>query len=465
MQQAIHLLQMPLMELQALIQQEITLNPTLEETLSDEAPAAEPVETEKTEHESELDFKEEFDNLAKLDDEWKDYYTQSGPFRKATQQDEEKRKFMMDSITTGESLQDHLLWQLGIVITDPNKKSIGELVIGNIDDNGYLRSSTEELVAQSGKTLEEVEEIILLIQTFNPVGVCARDIKECLLIQLDRLGKGNTLASKIVENCLDLVGEHKYKQIADSLQSEEQLVEKAVELITTLDPKPGLMFAQERTQYVTPDVFVEKIDDEYIVTLNDTRIPHLYISNFYRTLMQKPDTTQDAKEYIKNKITAGNWLIRNILQRQQTVFKIATEIVRIQKEFLDEGPSFLKPLTMQQVADAVKLHESTISRAIANKYIQTPQGTLQFKYFFISGVQTESGESISITNLKERIESMLREEDHQHPLSDQDILEKLATQGIKIARRTIAKYRHEMGISTSSLRKKVQTPEVNQTTI
>jgi len=456
MLQAIHMLQMPLMELQALVQQEITLNPVLEEKMEQEKPTSETSEkeTKSEEHESELDFKEEFDNLAKLDDEWKDYFAQSGNFRKFTQQDEEKRKFMLESVTTGESLHDHLLWQLGLIQVDPAKKTIGEMIIGNIDENGYLRTSAQDLATESGKSIEEVEEIISIIQSFNPVGVGARDIKECLLIQLDRLGKANTLEIKIIENYLDLVAEQKYKPIADLLQVPEEDVKKAVDLIVTLDPKPGRLFSQEHTQYIEPDVFVEKIDGEYVVTLNDARIPHLFISNLYRDLMQRKDTSQETKEYIRNKVTAGNWLIRNILQRQQTVNKIANEIVRVQREFLEEGPSFLKPLTMQEVANAVNLHESTISRAIANKYIQTPQGTFQLKYFFSSGIQTESGESISIANLKERIDGMIKEEDHENPLSDQEILEKLSAQGIKIARRTIAKYRQEMGIPASSLRKK-----------
>jgi RNA polymerase sigma-54 factor len=458
MLQAIHMLQMPLMELQALVQQEITLNPVLEETMEQEKPTSETPEPEKEtkaeEHESELDFKEEFDNLTKLDDEWKDYFAQSGNFRKLTQQDEEKRKFMLESVTTGESLHDHLLWQLGLIALTPEKKALGETIIGNIDENGYLRTASTDLVAESGKSIEEIEETISLIQSFNPVGVGSRDIKECLLIQLDRLGKANTLETKIVENYLDLVAEQKYKPIADALQVPEENVKNAVDLITTLDPKPGLLFSQEHTQYIEPDVFVEKIDGEYVVTLNDARIPHLFISNLYRDLMQRKDTSQETKEYIRNKVTAGNWLIRNILQRQQTVNKIANEIVRVQREFLEEGPSFIKPLTMQEVANAVNLHESTISRAIANKYIQTPQGTFQLKYFFSAGVQTESGESISIANLKERVDGMIKEENHANPLSDQEILEKLSAQGIKIARRTIAKYRHEMGIPASSLRKK-----------
>lgn len=453
MQQAMHMLQMPLIELQALIQQELTLNPVLEEKIEQEQPS-EPIEKTSPEHETEMDFNEEFNILTKLDDEWKEYFSQTGTFRKFTQQDEEKRKFMLESITTGESLQDHLLWQLGIFITDPNKKALGELIIGNIDDNGYLKASIEELVDLSGKSPEEVEEMIGIIQTFNPIGVCARDVKECLMIQLDRLGKNNTLASKIVENYLDLVGERKYKQIAEELNVTQKDVEEAVQLITTLDPKPGLMFSRENPQYIVPDVFVEKVNGEYVVTLNDERIPHLYISNLYRNLMHKKDTPKETIDYIKEKIKSANWLIRNIHQRQQTIYKIASEIVRVQREFLDEGPSFLKPLTMEEVANAVGLHESTISRAIANKYIQTPQGTFQLKYFFSAGIQSETGEVISIKNLKERISTMIKEEDPKNPLSDQEIIEKLSREGIKIARRTVAKYRHEMGIPASSLRRR-----------
>lgn len=461
MQQAMHMLQIPLMELQALILQELALNPVLEEKLETETPAP-ASETAKTDHENELDFKEQFDILTKLDDEWKDYFSQSGSFRKFTQQDEEKRKFMLDSLTTVESLQDHLSAQLGILLTDPVKKEIGELIIGNIDDNGYLQTSAEELSTVSGKTIEETEEIIGIIQGFDPVGVCARDIKECLLIQLDRLGKSHTLEAKIVENHLDMLAEHKYKQIAEALNVSEQDVEHAVEIITTLDPKPGRMLSQESIQYIVPDVFVERDDGGYVVTLNDERIPHLYISNLYRTLLQKKDTSQETRDYIKEKIRAGNWLIKNIHQRQQTIYRIASEISLIQREFLDEGPSFLKPLTMQEVANTVKLHESTISRAIANKFIQTPQGTYQFKYFFSAGIKTESGELVSIKNLKDKIAAMIKEEDPHHPLSDQEVIERLMTQGIKIARRTIAKYRHELGIPASSVRRKNGNPTISQ---
>lgn len=456
MQQAVYMLQMPLQELQLLVSQELTANPVLEEALTQEAPeeASATKEESTSEHETELDFKEEFDILSKLDDEWKDYFRQSGSYRKVTQEDEEKRRFMLDSITTEVSLPEHLSWQLGLLTTDARKKELGELIIGNIDENGYLKVSSEELTTTAGASQEEIEEIIDLIQTFNPVGVGARDLKECLLIQLDRLDKNETLARKIIENHLDLVGEHKYHEIATHLKTDESEIRNAVNFITTLDPKPGLMFVTETAQYITPEVFVEKVDGEYVITLNDERIPHLHISNLYRTLMKKQDTPEETKKYIKAKLQAGSWLIKNIHQRQHTIYKIATEIVRVQKEFLDEGVSFLKPLTMQEVANAVGLHESTISRAIANKYVQTPQGTFQFKYFFTSGVKTESGETISISNLKEQIVVMIKEEAKEHPLTDQDIINKLSAQGINIARRTIAKYRQELVIPASNLRKK-----------
>ena len=453
MQQAIKMLQIPLMELRALARQEMVTNPVLEENLSEEAPLPEESETPSAENETELDFREEFDNLTKLDDEWRDYFNQSGGFRKITQQDDEKRKFMLDSISVGESLQDHLLSQLGVIVTDPEKEKIGITIIGNIDNNGYLRSSNEELVRAIGKSPEEIEEIIHLIQTFDPVGVGARDIEECLLIQLDRLGKVNTLESRIVTECLDLMGEHKYEQIADQLQAQAIDVKKAITFIATLDPKPGLMFSQEESQYVVPDVFLERRNSEYIITLNDDKIPHLYISSLYRTLMRKKDTPRETINYIKNKIRSGSWLIRNITQRQQTISKIATAIVDVQREFFDEGPSFLKPLTMQTVANTVNLHESTVSRAIANKYMQTPQGTFQIKYFFSSGVKTVSGESLSVNNVKDQITAMVKEESKQKPLSDQDIIARLAQQGIRMARRTVAKYRQEMNMPASSVRK------------
>jgi len=453
MQQAIKMLQIPLMELRALARQEMVTNPVLEENLSEEAPLPEESETPSAENETELDFREEFDNLTKLDDEWRDYFNQSGGFRKITQQDDEKRKFMLDSISVAESLQDHLLSQLGVIVTDPGKEKIGITIIGNIDNNGYLRSSNEELVRAIGKSPEEIEEIIHLIQTFDPVGVGARDIEECLLIQLDRLGKVNTLESRIVTECLDLMGEHKYEQIADQLQAQAIDVKKAITFIATLDPKPGLMFSQEESQYVVPDVFLERRNSEYIITLNDDKIPHLYISSLYRTLMRKKDTPRETINYIKNKIRSGSWLIRNITQRQQTISKIATAIVDVQREFFDEGPSFLKPLTMQTVANTVNLHESTVSRAIANKYMQTPQGTFQIKYFFSSGVKTVSGESLSVNNVKDQITAMVKEESKQKPLSDQDIIARLAQQGIRMARRTVAKYRQEMNMPASSVRK------------
>ena len=314
--------------------------------------------------------------------------------------------------------------------------------------------SSEELVAAAKVSLEKIEKAISFVQNFNPVGVGARDLKECLLIQIERLGIDDPVAELIIENHMDLLAQHKYTQIAQSIGIDENQVRKKVELITTLDPKPGLIFSTEKAHYITPDVFVEKVGDNYIITLNDERIPHLHISKLYRNLLSKKETPKETRDYIKQKLMAGNWLIKNIHQRQQTISKIATEIVNVQRGFLDEGPAFLKPLTMQEVANNVSLHESTISRAIANKYIQTPQGTFQFKYFFTSGIQTGTGEMMSIVNLKQQIASMIKEEDTVHPLSDQDIINKLQEEGIKLARRTVAKYRQELGIPASNIRKR-----------
>ena len=454
MQQAVYMLQIPLQKLQQLVRQELNTNPVLEELADQELEPIESQPEETQDHEEELDFKEEFDVLNKLDEEWRDYFSQTGSYRKFTQQDEEKRRFMMDSITRGESLHDHLLKQLGMLPLTPEKKKIGELIVGNIDENGYLDTSVEELSITNNIPKEQVEETIDLIQTFNPIGVGARSLSECLLIQIDRLGNNNTLVKSIIEKHLDLVGGHKYSQIAELLNTDEKSVKNAIDFITTLEPKPGSTFSTETAQYITPDVFVEKIDGEYLITLNDERIPHLHISNLYKNLISKKGTSAETIKYIKSKIQAGSWLVKNIHQRQQTIQKISSEIVKIQTEFLDEGIIFLKPLTMQEVANSVNLHESTVSRAIANKYMQTPQGTFQMKYFFTSGVKTASGESISVSNLKEQLAQLIKEEDPKHPLSDQDIINKLSSEGIKIARRTIAKYRQELNISASNLRKK-----------
>lgn len=456
MQQAIKILQLPLMELRNEIQQELATNPLLEE-IDKEKTALENKNTEpekeQEERQKEIDFKEEFDKLSKLDEEWKEYFRQSSYYKRRSNQEEEQRKYFEDSITIKESLPDHLIKQLHVSAPTDKIKKIGEVVIGNIDNNGYLQVADEEIAKVTGENLDDVEDAIDLIQKFHPIGVGARNLKECLFIQLLRLGKGTSPAALIVNNHLKELGKRKYPQIAKALKTSPSEIQKAADMIATLEPKPGRMFSSDNNNYVIPDIAIEKIEGEYKVILNNDRIPRLHISNLYKNLMNAESIPTATKEYIKEKVKAGMWFIKNIHQRQQTTYNIVKVIVTVQKDFLDKGVAFLQPLTMHEVAEQIGVHESTVSRALANKYVQTPQGILELKFFFASKLETFSGEMVSSTNLKDKIDQIVKEEDHKNPLSDQQIVEILAKDGFKLARRTVAKYRKELNILPSNLRK------------
>jgi len=465
MQQAIKLLLLPLPLLQQTIRQEMAQNPVLEEDLLQEEEQEETQETEPQQESEEaedstrdeageLNFEEEFNRLLKIDDEWKEYFRQSGSYRKYSEEDEEKRRFLESSVVKPETLQENLLNQLGLALLDEKQKKICEALLGNIDDNGYLRGGIEDIAQHLKVTVDEVARMLALIQTLSPVGVGARDLRECLLIQLGRLAKKDSLAYRIVERHLDELGARKYRQIAQALKVSPLQVQKAAELIETLDPKPGRTFSSELSQYITPDVFVEKEGADYNVILNDDRIPHLRISNLYRQMVLNPGADKGTKSYIREKIKGGQWLLRNIRQRQQTIYNIASEIVKKQREFFDEGIPRLKPLTLQQVADSLGIHESTVSRAIASKYIQTPHGLFDMKYFFSAGIESDGGGSVAISNIKKMIQQMIGQEDPKNPLSDQQIIEKLKEKGLTLARRTVTKYRKEFGILSSNQRRK-----------
>jgi len=453
MKQAIQLLQLPLLELQNMIEQELVTNPVLEETQKPEEPKAEEETIGATDTE-ELDFKEEFDRLAQLDDEWRDYFRQSGSYNKYSEEDEEKRQFLENSITRSETIQDHLINQLNIMSHTEEEKVIGELIIGNIDDNGYLKSPLEEIALQAKTTTENVETVLKLIQDFHPIGVGARNLKECLLIQIRRLGKSGSIAERIVEDYLDDLGRKKYPLIAKELKTSLQVIQKEAEFISTLEPKPGRMFSSESAHYVLPDIILEKVDGEYKIIMNDEKIPHLRISTIYKRLMANPDSDTTTKQYIKEKIKSGKWLMKNIHQRQQTIHKIAHEILKRQRRFFDDGIAYLKPMTMQVIANALGLHESTVSRALSNKYIQTPRGIFQLKYFFTTPIATESGNAASAASVKDKIQDIIKAEDSQKPYSDSKIIELLKKEGIQLARRTVAKYRKELNILPANLRKK-----------
>jgi RNA polymerase sigma-54 factor len=444
LQQSLQILQAPTLELRNIVQQELQTNPVLEEDLGT---------TEAEERVSEdADFQEEFDRLARLDEEWRDYMTQNVSYAGRGQEDEERRQFFLDSIVSQETLQQHLLDQLRTTDLSSGERTTAEAVIGNIDDLGFLSTEPAEIAANANVSLEDAEAALALVQTFHPVGVGARDLRDCLLVQLRRLGKAGSTEYQIVADHLDDLGRRKFPDIARRLGISVEQVQRAANFIATLDPKPGQIFAPEPNGYVLPDVSVEKVGEEYVVLLTGDQIPHLRISNTYKELMAGPNRAE-VRDYIREKIRSGKFLIKSIHQRQQTILNIAIEIVKRQREFLEQGTAYLKPMTMVQIAQAVGVHETTVSRAISGKYIATPQGVFEMKFFFTPGYQTSEGVALSNTSVKEAIADLVRGEDGKNPLSDKEIVEILSERGIPIARRTVAKYRAELNILPSNLRK------------
>ena len=446
LQQSLQILQVPMLELRNLIQQEIQSNPTIEEEQMEPT-----IEDKQREHE---EFQEEFDRLAKLDEEWRDYMSQSQSYSGRSAEDEERRQFFFDSIVGQETLQQHLIEQVASSDLAGDDRRLAELIIGNIDDAGFLTSTPEEISQNTGMDLADIERVLAFVQTFHPVGVGARDLRECLLIQLKRIGKEQSLEYRIVDRHIEDLGKRRFPEIARRLGTTPEQVQRAANFIATLDPKPGQIFTADPNNYVLPDVNVEKVGDDFQITLNGEQIPHLRISNTYKDLMSQEKGGNDVKDYIRDKIRSGKFLIKSIHQRQQTISNIAHEIVARQKEFLNYGPSALKPMTMVQIADAVGVHETTVSRAISGKYISTPQGVFEMKYFFTPGYQTADGESMSNTSVKGALAELVKNEEPKNPLSDKEIVELLEKRGIPIARRTVAKYRNELNILPSNMRKR-----------
>ena len=455
LQQSLMILQTPLLELRNLVQQEMETNPVLEE-LPDLPAPDEPSEAEAS---AEENFDNEFQKLASLDEEWRDYMAQSASYGAAgsrgSREAQDKRQFFFDSIPVQETLHQNLIGQLNQSLLSATDRKAAELIVGNIDDNGFLQSTPEEMALNSGIPKEDFEKMLALIQTFYPAGVGAHDLRECLLIQLRRAGKERSLEYKVVSEHMEDLGRRRFPEIARRMGISVEDVQKAADNIARLNPRPGQVFAAAPQNYVLPDLVVENVDGEYQITLNNEQIPHLRISNLYKDIIASGDAqSSEVKNYIRDKIRSGKFLIRSIHQRQQTIFNIAQQIVLRQRDFLEHGPSHLKPMRMGEVADAVGVHETTVSRAVSGKYMATPQGVFEMKYFFTSGYETTTGESLSNISVKEAILDLVKHENGSAPLSDHEIVEILAERGIPIARRTVAKYRDELNILPSHMRRK-----------
>jgi RNA polymerase sigma-54 factor len=476
LQQSLALLQAPTLELKALVEQELQQNPVLEEIAEPETDLREKSERDSDEiseapdlaeppadviadpaidknAEPVDDFQAEFEKLVQLDQEWRDHFSQTNiPIRQSAEE-EEKRQFMFDSLTVGTSLAQSLMDQARESDLPEEQRVIAELIIGNIDDFGYLKASVEELTASTNLPPEKISEVLKVVQTFDPPGVGARDLRECLLLQLERVGQTESLEYRIVRDFMDALGKRRIPEIARGTNRAVEEVQESLAKIARLEPRPGRAFLPDTDQYVLPEVFVQKNGDDFSVTTNDEHIPHLRISNVYKDLMSAGENNAEVKNYIREKIRAGKFLIKSLHQRQTTILNIGKEIVKRQRDFMEKGVAHLKPMTMAQVAEVVGVHETTVSRAVSAKYMQTPQGVFEMKFFFTAGLQTASGDGVSNTSVKDMIAEIFKAEDSAKPLSDQEVVKMLGDKGITIARRTVAKYRDELGILPSNLRK------------
>jgi RNA polymerase sigma-54 factor len=460
LQQAISLLQLSRLELVQELRQQLEQNPVLEETLEEvtepqlaqEAPESETPEPEvpaaETAEETRADRIEDFD--------WESYLQDASDYRPQMPREDLERFDAELHLTKPRSLQDHLLFQLHLSSSDPTLLQLGTLLIGNLDESGYLKDSLESLAEATEVELPRLEEALRLVQSFEPTGVGARDLRECLLLQLESRPDQHPLAKELIRNHLGDLEGRQWERVADKLGVSAREIQAAVHFITTLEPKPGRTFGTEDPRYITPDVYIVKVDDRFLVVLNDDGLPRLRISPYYRSLLaNKAGNGREVREYLEGRMRSALWLIRSIEQRQRTLYKVADSLVKFQRKFLEEGITALRPLTLKEVAEDIGMHESTVSRVTTNKYIHTPQGLFELKYFFHRGVPATGGDTVSSLKVKDLIHKLLTAEDGARPLSDQKIVEILRREhGVEIARRTVAKYRGQLKIPSSSRRKR-----------
>ncbi|MBP8273469.1 MAG: RNA polymerase factor sigma-54 [Acidobacteria bacterium] len=453
LQQAIKLLPMTTLELAELLNQEMVENPMLEEVPPDEVAA----ETPSTDTEPEPVKVEE-----KGSDTWDDadYEYFFGEYLdegyRGTKPAVEVRELppIENTLSSRGSLADHLSWQLNLQPADDLIRDIGAAIVGNIDDDGYLVASLDEIAALGDWQMPDVERALAHIQTFDPIGVGARDLQECLLLQLKHLGLSGTTTELLVREHLRLLQNHRIPELARLVGIEPEEVKQHLEIVRHLDPKPGARYTPPDSQYVIPDVYIIKTDEGYRAALNEDGLPQLRISPVYRRLLDKTgDNSDETRAYVKDKFRSALWLLKSVDQRQRTIVKVATSIITFQREFLDRGIEHLRPLVLRDVANDIGMHESTVSRVVNNKYMHTPQGVYEMKYFFHSGISSSFGENVSSVTIKQRIKKIIEAEDVRRPLSDSKIMNILQKEGLDLARRTIAKYREELKIPTSNQRK------------
>ncbi len=460
LQQAIKLLQLSRLELQDLVRQEMEENPVLEETLELEEPREqeqlEQSEKEEAPSSEDTGFQEVKAGEETLRDTDWDSYLEGYNFSAGEQYyDDEERPSYENILTRKGTLVDHLMWQLSLARISDAEAEIGAEIIGNIDEDGYLRATIEEIARSRGVEDDVVEACLKKIQEFDPMGVGARDLRECLLIQVAQLDMGGSVVEGILKDHLHDLEARKYKQIAKALGVDINDILMGARIIAGLDPKPGRIYGSDDVHYISADIFVYKIGEDYVVMLNDEGLPNLRISPFYSgDAKSAGQVDEKAEEYINDKVRSAMWLIKSIHQRQRTIYKVAKSIAKFQRDFLDKGIEYLRPLVLRDVAEDIGMHESTISRVTTSKYMQTPQGLFEMKYFFNSGISTGEGDFIASESVKNKIKEIVEAEDPRKPYSDQRIADLLSASSINIARRTVTKYREMMRIGSSSERKR-----------
>jgi RNA polymerase sigma-54 factor len=460
LQMAIKLLQLSRLELMDTIHRELEENPALEEVTDGpgEGPLSEPFEAEETplseipsspEVAADSKGREEFDWSGFLDDF-------STPSRAPVETEDREAPKYEAFITRKESLNDHLLWQF--LMTKPSREDegIASLIIGNLNKDGYLQVSVEEIAATGAVELERVVAVLSLLQTFDPVGVCARDLRECLLIQARYLGFDRSIITEIISEHLSNLEKKNYKAVCKALKISMDEVVSAVAIIKAMEPRPGRQFSDDNPQYIIPDIYVYKMENDFTIVLNDDGMPKLRVSSLFRRSVGRGRRVGgEAEDYIQDRVRSAAWLIKSIHQRQKTIYRVMESILRFQREFFENGIAHLRPMVLRDVAQDIGMHESTISRVTTNKYAYTPQGIFELKYFFNSSIKRDEGGAIASASVMEKIRQLIASEDHRRPHSDDKIAQMLKGENIQIARRTVAKYREIMRVLPSNKRKEI----------
>jgi len=472
LQQAIKLLQLSRLELEDVLSQEIMENPMLE-VEEEESQGTEPPEVEKSATEEEVVLpKQEDDPLPSPEESYGDIdmeaffadYLGNGHSEGPSMAVSDESVSVLENIAAASpDLYEHLIWQLHLVEAPPAVIEAGEYIIGNLDEDGFLRVDDQEIAEISGLPMDTIGRAKELVRSLDPPGVAASSLQECLVLQVEiLLEDADEEERRVFERVLEVLRDHweaflhqKWHQIAQVLGCEVSELGSVVEVIERLDPKPGRRYLRDENTYIEPDVYVKKVGDEYVINLNDDGLPRLRMSSRYLRMLEKKGLDRKAESFLREKMKSALWLMKSIDQRQRTIYRVAQSIVNFQRDFLDHGLDYLKPMVLRQVAEDIGMHESTISRVVSNKYMHTPRGTFPMKYFFHAGVDSARGGNVSSVVVKERIRKLIEAEDPQKPLSDSKIMKILQQEGIRLARRTVAKYREEMHIPSSEKRKRV----------